>query len=111
MKKLAFVAASFALVVVPPLARAHEGHEHKAMGIVKVIDAAHVEVETTEGKKVSVTLTKETKFLKGKTAVAPADLKVGDRAVVVYVQEKGKNVARQVLLGAGAEAHSGQKQN
>lgn len=109
MRKLALVAAVFGLVAVVPRARAHEGHEHKAMGIVKAIDATHVEIETTDGKKVSALLTKETKFLNEKTAVAASDLKVGDRAVVMYVQEKAKNVARQVLLGA--DAHSGHKQN
>ena len=99
MKSFSLIAAFVALVAVPARAPAHEGHEHKAMGIVKVIDASHVEVETMDGKNVSVALTKDTKFLKGKTPVPTSDLKVGDRAVVIYVEEKEKKTARQVLLG------------
>ena len=88
-------------VAVPAFVRAHEGHEHKAMGKVVVLDATHIEVEDPDGKKTSVQLTPDTKYMKDKTVVTAADVKVGQRVVVVYVEdEKAKALtAKQVLLG------------
>ena len=88
-------------VVLPAFVRAHEGHEHKAMGKVAMLDAAHIEVEGPDGKKMSVQLTPETKYMKDKTVVTAADVKVGQRVVVVYIEdEKAKALtAKQVLLG------------
>ena len=89
------------LLTVATPAAAHEGHEHKAMGTVAALDSAHIEVADKEGKKTSYRLTAETKYLSDKTAAAASDVKLGQRVVVVYVQdEKQKaNVAKQVLLG------------
>ena len=88
-------------VAVPAYVRAHEGHEHKAMGKVTALDAAHIEVEGQDGKKTSVQLTPETKYMNGKTVVTAADVKVGQRVVVVYVEDEKAKVltAKQVLLG------------
>lgn len=106
MKKFALVLWLVAPLGMAAWLDAHEGHQHKAMGVVKAIDATQVEIETQDGKRISVALDKDTKFLKGKTAVAASELKVGDRAVLVYVDEKEKKVARQVLLGVpSSESH------
>ena len=106
-----FVALLLAGAVgVPGYVVAHEGHEHRAMGKVAVLDAAHIEVEGQDGNKTSIQLTPETKYVNGKTPVTAADVKVGQRVVVLYVEdEKAKALtAKQVLLGvaektAGAE--------
>ena len=86
---------------------AHEGHEHKIMGKVVTIDEKKIEVEATDGKKLSGVLSADTKYLRDKTPAARGDVKVGDRVVIVVVEDKDKvqNV-KQVLLGtAPAAAH------
>ena len=40
---------------------AHEGHEHKVMGTVTMAAADHVLVKTTDGKDVTILVTKDTK--------------------------------------------------
>ena len=98
-------------VAVPGYVRAHEGHEHKAMGKVAVLDATHIEVEGQDGKKTSVQLRPETKYMNGKTAVTAADVKVGQRVVVVYVEDEKAKVfiAKQVLLGVTEKAAAPEK--
>jgi hypothetical protein len=86
------------------LTNAHEGHEHKAMGTVAALSAEQIEVEIADGKKVAVQLTKSTQFKRGKAKAATADVKLDERVVVVYVEEKGSKVARQVLLGSAPPA-------
>jgi hypothetical protein len=78
---------------------AHEGHAHKVMGTVVAIDAAHIEVDTKEGKKESHPLTKDTKFLKGKAPATVGDVKVGARVVLSVVEKDGKKSVTEVLLG------------
>jgi len=100
----AFVAMTVAaLVAASGLLSAHEGHEHKIMGKVVTVDEKKIEVESTDGKKVSGVLSADTKYLRDKTPAARADVKVGERVVIVVVEDKDKvqNV-KQVLLGAGA---------
>jgi hypothetical protein len=84
---------------------AHEGHEHTIMGKVVTIDEKKIEVEATDGKKVSGVLSAETKYLRDKTPAARGDVKVGDRVVIVVVEDKDKvqNV-KQVLLGTAPAA-------
>ena len=97
--------AVVALVAASGLVLAHEGHEHKIMGKVVTIDEKRIEVESTDGKKVSGVLSADTKYLRDKTPAARADVKVGERVVIVVVEDKDKaqNV-KQVLLGAGSSA-------
>jgi hypothetical protein len=86
-------------------ALAHEGHEHKVMGKVVAIDEKRIEVEATDGKKVTGALSTDTKYLRDKTPAARADVKVGERVVIVVVEDKDKvqNV-KQVLLGAASSS-------
>jgi hypothetical protein len=58
-----------------------------------------VQVES-EGKRSTFLLTKDTEILRGDTRVAAKDLVVGERVVVVYVEEKEQKLARRILLGA-----------
>ena len=96
MKKGAIVLSLLFFLIVPGLA--HEGHEHRVMGTVTAVEKAHLEVETKDGKKVSILLDKKTKYLEGKTAATLADIKVGDRIVLTVVEEGDRITAREVLL-------------
>jgi hypothetical protein len=89
MKRTLAVLSAAAILALPGRLLAHEGHVHKVMGTVAVVDAAHIEVDTTEGKKVSHPLTKDTKYLKGKAPAVAADVKVGARVVLSVVEKAG----------------------
>jgi len=93
--------AVLALMALAGWGLAHEGHEHKVMGKVVTIDEEKIEVVSTDGKKVAGVLSSETKYLRDKTPAARTDVKVGERVVIVVVEDKHKaqNV-KQVLLGA-----------
>lgn len=84
---------------------AHEGHEHKVMGKVVTIDEKKIEVESTDCRTVTGVLSPDTKYLRDKAAAARTDVKVGERVVIVVVEDKDKaqNV-KQVLLGAATPA-------
>jgi len=94
-------AALVGILVPAGLAIAHEGHEHKALGTVAAVDAKHIQVADKDGKKTSFLLTGETKYLHGTMAAEVSHVTVGQRVVVIYVEnEKDKtSVAKQVLLG------------
>ncbi len=92
---LAFVTA----LAAPALLLAHEGHAHHVMGTVNAMDANRLEVKDTTGKLVSCQLTADTKYLRGDTPVAAADVKVGERVMVEAVEQAGKRIAREVRLG------------
>jgi len=81
------------------LAMAHEGHEHKIMGQVVAVDEKHIEVQSTDGKKVSGLLGPKTVYKKGQATAGPSDVKVGQRVVLMVVEEKGEQNVTQVLLG------------
>ncbi len=81
-------------------ALAHEGHEHKVMGKVVAIDDKKVEVEAVDGKKMTAVLSAETRFLRDKAAATRADVKVGERVVIVVVEENGVQTVKQLVLGA-----------
>ncbi len=96
------------LVALAGLVLAHEGHEHKVMGKVVAIDEKTITVEGLDAKKVTAMLGSETKYVRDKAPVARTDVKVGERVVVVIVEEKKAQNVKQVLLGtAAAEEHKG----
>lgn len=106
MKEL--VIALMFSVLVTPWALAHEGHVHKVMGTVSTIHENHLEVKGTDGKVAVITLTDKTKILRGKAPAKPADIKSGERIVVIATQTKDKDgkqmlVAKEVRLGATAD--------
>jgi co-chaperonin GroES (HSP10) len=105
MRKAFVATAVVTLVAASGLVLAHEGHEHKIMGKVVTIEEKKIEVESTDGKKVSAVLSADTKYLRDKAPAARADVKVGERVVIVVVEEKDKvqNV-KQVLLGTAPAA-------
>ena len=111
MRRSGVVASCLAVLWIAGPLLAHEGHAHKLMGTVRVADAKHIEVDTTDGKKVSIALTAETKYLKpasppggADTPAAASELKIGQRVVVSVVEESGQQTAKQILLGVAASA-------
>jgi hypothetical protein len=87
------------LVAAPVAVRAHEGHMHKALGPIATIQGDLVEVKTTEGKTVKVTLAKKTVITRGTEKLDTGALKVGDRVSVDYMEEKKVMVAHGIKLG------------
>src|SRR5262245_33299527 len=100
--RLAWIAGIALVTVMPSAALAHEGHPHKVMGVIKTVDAAHLEIDAQDGTSVTVVLERETKFFRDKSAVAVADAKVGDRVAVTFAEKEGKKIAQEVLLGTAA---------
>lgn len=103
MKRVFAVLSAAAIVALPGRILAHEGHVHKVMGTVAVVDATHIEIDTRDGKKESHPLTKETKYLKGKAPATAADVKVGTRVVLSVVEKDGKKSVTEVLLAEGGQ--------
>jgi hypothetical protein len=82
------------------LLSAHEGHEHNVMGKVLAVDDKRIEIETTEGKRVTGVLSAQTKYSRDKAPATRTDVKVGERVVIVVVEDASKvqNV-KHVRLG------------
>lgn len=91
MKHLLAVIAAILVVGTATMVRAHEGHEHKIMGTVTMVHENHLELKSTEGKSVAVTVTDKTKILRGTEAAALGSLTVGERVVVTAVETKSKD--------------------
>lgn len=94
------VIALAALIAIPGMARAHEGHSEKVMGTVSSVRGNHVMVKTAAGKDKMVMLDAKTKITRGKTKVEATDLKVGDRIVATGPEEKEMIMAATVQLAA-----------
>ena len=99
---------SAALLVVPAFALAHEGHTHKLMGVVSTIHENHLEVKDLKGKTSTFTLDGKTKVKRGTAILKIADIKSGDRVVVLSRETKDKATGKvtvnvlEVQLGAAA---------
>lgn len=91
-------AATLALNVGMVLA--HEGHAHTVMGTVTTSHENHLEVKTTDGKSVTITLNEKTTVLRGTKKLTLGDLAAGQRVVVDVGDGKPPLVARGVKLGA-----------
>ena len=102
-KKWIIAVALAAALIVPTVARAHEGHAHKVMGTVSSVEGDNVMVKTAGGKTVMVMLDAKTAVTRGKTKLDVAAVRVGDRVVAAGIEEKGMIMAKTVKLG-GATA-------
>jgi len=91
--------AVIAVLVIPAVGWAHEGHSEKVMGTVSSVDGNHVIVKTTAGKSVMVMLDAKTKITRGKTMLTAADVKVGERVVAAGPLEKDMLMAKSVQMG------------
>ena len=98
MKETLF--ALWLAIAIAPVARAHEGHEHKVMGTVTMAAVDHVMVKTTEDKEVTIQVTKDTKVMKGEVAMKTEDIDAGTRVVVTAVTEKDQLKAKLIQVGA-----------
>ena len=88
-----------AVLIVPAVARAHEGHAHKVMGTVSSVDGMNLMVKTTDGKTVMVMMDAKTKITQGKAKVAAAAIKVGDRVVAEGAEANEMLSATTVQIG------------
>ncbi len=93
-----------ALLAIPTMARAHEGHTHKVLGTVTSVQGAHVMLKTTAGKDMMVMVDQKTTITRGKDKVDTAALKAGDRVSVDYMEDKGMMMAQAIKLGAPTAA-------
>lgn len=98
LKRIGVLSLS-AVLAIAALAMAHEGHKH-LMGTVVKLDTQQMVVKTTDGKTMSLSLNKDTKYSKGKAAAAATDLKVGDRVVVHAKSEVGKLTATEIRFSS-----------
>jgi hypothetical protein len=79
------------MMALPAIAWAHPGHAHKTMGVVTTIHENHLEVKDTQGKAVTFTLDAKTRIRRGKAILKVADIKTGDRVIVVTNETKDKD--------------------
>ena len=93
-----------AVLVVPAVSRAHEGHAHKVMGTISSVDGKNLLVKTTDGKTVMVMLDAKTKITQGKNKVDASALKVGERIVAEGPEEKQMITATTVQVGTAPAA-------
>lgn len=107
MTKLELIPILLVGLALTPAARAlaHEGHEHKIMGIVSMVHENHLEVKATDGKTSLITMDEKTRVVRGSAKVKADAIKAGDRVVVTAVQTKDKDgkavmVAKEVRLAA-----------
>ena len=100
MNRRAFVSALACVALPAASAFAHEGHDHKLLGTITEITAARMVVRATKDGAVStVAIVATTKITRGKTKIAAADLKVGDRVVVNIGNGKAPLTAKAVQTG------------
>jgi hypothetical protein len=84
--------------------RAHEGHDHTIMGTVTMAAADHVMLKDTEGKDVTVKVTKDTK-VKSKPVLKVEDIKAGTRVVITATQAKDMSfTAETIQVGVATAA-------
>ena len=95
------VIGALAMVASTGRVLAHPGHEHKVMGTVTMAAADHVMLKDQDGKDATVSINKDTKFLRAKKAMKVSDVKVGMRRVVTAVTDKDddKSIATVIELG------------
>jgi hypothetical protein len=87
------------LVVLAMSAATVLAHEHKVLGTVKTAAADHVMMTTTEGKPVTVKLTKDTKVIREKAPVKIETVKPGTRIVVTTESDETPYTAKLIQVG------------
>ena len=95
-----------AFVMVATLAWPH-GDEIHVMGTVEKVDGTTITVAERNGNHTSVSVTGDTKFLKGTAAAKLEDLKPGDRVVIHAKKVKDQLQATEVKIGIAAKAAAG----
>jgi hypothetical protein len=103
-KRFVIGVALAAALAVPAYVRAHEGHAHKVMGTITARHDNHLEVRTKDGKTLTITLNEKTAVVRGKQKLDVNALQEGARVVVDVGNGKAPMTAREVKLGAAADA-------
>jgi len=93
-----------AALALPAAALAHGGHLHKALGTIARTDGVHVDVKTTDGKTLTLTLDKNTAVTRGKDKLDATALKAGARVSVDYMEENKMMMARAIKLSTAPAA-------
>lgn len=97
--------ALVAALWIPAAVSAHTGHTHKVMGTISAVQDTQLEVKTTDGKVVAVTLNDKTVYRQGKAKTDETILKVGERVVVEGLRPDGAKTltAKTVSMAAAPE--------
>ena len=85
-------------LALPAFLAAHENHEHKVLGTVTKIEQDQLEVEVKDGESLEIQLTAKTQYSRAEASATDRDIRLGERVVVFYVQEKAAKRATRVLL-------------
>ena len=93
-----------AALVIPIVARAHEGHDHTVMGTVSSIDGTNLMVKTADGKTVMVMMDAKTKVTQGKAKLELSAIKIGDRVGAAGPEDKAMIMAETVKVGVAPAA-------
>src|SRR5687767_8666719 len=93
-----------AALLVPAVARGHEGHVHNVLGTVASVQGSQVEIKARDGKVVLITLDAKTAITRGKAKLDAKALVVGERVSVDYREVKKVNTAAAIKLGAAPAA-------
>jgi len=87
-----------------PLLRAHEGHEHKIMGTVTMAAVDHLMLNDTDGKAVTIVVTKETK-VKADPPTRVEHIRAGTRVVITATEDRdARLIATLIEVGVGPTA-------
>jgi len=97
-------AAVVAVLVISATARAHEGHAHKVLGTIAAVTETQLDVKTTDGKTVAVTLGAKTIYRQGKVKADAKILKLGERVVVEAEQAVGATMMTAMTVTMAAPA-------
>jgi hypothetical protein len=107
VKRILVAIAFVGLTAFPVFA--HNGHHDRIMGTVSTIQDTRVEVKGNTGKTSTIVLTDKTKVLRGTQALTRAEIREGDRVVVIAMSMKGSDgkpmlMAEEVRLGVAPVA-------
>ncbi|HEV2962313.1 MAG TPA: DUF5666 domain-containing protein [Candidatus Angelobacter sp.] len=80
------------------------GNEKHVMGVVKIIGADFVTVETASHQNQNVKITAQTKFIKSGAPSSLSELKAGDRVVIHAKASGDKLEATEVKFGAAQKS-------
>jgi hypothetical protein len=78
---------------------AHEGHTHKVMGTVVSLQGDHLDVKTSDGKTVTLTLDTKTTVTRGTAKLDRTALKPGERVSIDATEQKKVMIAGSIKLG------------
>jgi hypothetical protein len=94
---------ALALLTMPSLAGAHEGHHHTAMGTVARSEKTSLDVKGTDGRVVAFMLDAKTVFQRGEATISLADVKVGERVAVEFADSPNMKMALRVRVDAAKQ--------